>query len=549
MNTQNKTNDDASRLERVHNLLSEWTSELLSQQGFAQMTMGFDASSIGESLGILRNNTSKELNKLYRDKMVIKIMGKPIRYLDAKQVELRATKTLEQYAFDDQEEFIIKMFAKEPNGNDHIESAEVRHTTNRYQLVEKDSQETNSAFDNIVGSEGSLKASIEQAKAAVLYPPKGLSTLITGPTGSGKTTFAETMYRYAVETKRFPEHAPFVVFNCADYADNPQLLNSQLFGYMKGSFTGADKDRAGLVEQADNGILFLDEVHRLPPEGQEMLFMLLDKGVFRRLGESANTRAASVFLIAATTEDPNSALLKTFIRRIPVLIHLPSLEERTLEERLAFIHTFFAEESLRVGVPIKVSKEIIKAFLLYDCPGNIGQLKSDIQMICATAFLDYITYKREQMEVKLSQVSQKLMDGFFRIQDNRALLTDFFGINTNEDYIFDGKARAFSSIIDVDNDEHFYEQIMDSWDNLSEAGLNDNQKREQIAGQIDKYFSKIYTKAQARRTASLTEIISKIVDPRLPHIINTVLETNDYPTDEQMSERTIYGLALHMNAI
>ena len=61
---------------------------------------------------------------------------------------------------------------------------------------------------------------------------------------------------------------PFVTFNCADYFNNPQLLLSQLFGHVKGAFTGADTDKIGLVEKANGGILFLDEVHRLPPDGQ-----------------------------------------------------------------------------------------------------------------------------------------------------------------------------------------------------------------------------------------------------------------------------------------
>jgi len=92
------------------------------------------------------------------------------------------------------------------------------------------------------------------------------------------------------------------------------ILNFWLptFRGKKGAYTGADRDRAGLVEKADGGILFLDEVHRLPPEGQEMLFYLMDKGIYRRLGESESQHKANVLIICATTESIESVLLRTF---------------------------------------------------------------------------------------------------------------------------------------------------------------------------------------------------------------------------------------------
>lgn len=158
-----------------------------------------------------------------------------------------------------------------------------------------------------------MELAIKQAKAAILYPPKGLHTLITGPTGVGKTTFAEMMYKYAVYAGAIPEDTEFVIFNCSEYAENPQLILSQLFGHIKGAFTGADQEKAGLIEKADGGILLLDEIHRLsPPEGQEMLFLLLDKNIYRKLGETEGYRKANVLIIGATTEDVNSALLNTF---------------------------------------------------------------------------------------------------------------------------------------------------------------------------------------------------------------------------------------------
>lgn len=178
---------------------------------------------------------------------------------------------------------------------------------------------------------------MEQAKAAILYPPRGLNCLITGPTGSGKTYFAHAMYHFAKAHHVIDEETELIVFNCADYANNPELLMSHLFGYAKGAFTGADEEKMGIIDQADGGMLFLDEIHRLPPEGQEMIFYFMDHGTYSRLGETTKSHEANVRIVGATTEDPGSSLLETFVRRIPINIKLPAFEKRPANEKVDLV--------------------------------------------------------------------------------------------------------------------------------------------------------------------------------------------------------------------
>lgn len=266
-------------------------------------------------------------------------------------------------------------------------------------------------FSSMIGWKAGLKAQIHQAKAAVSYPPNGLNTLIIGPSGTGKTFLAENMYHYAVKQGFLAQNAPFVAFNCADYADNPQLLNSQLFGYVKGAFSGAGETRDGIVAKADGGVLFLDEIHRLSGEGQEMLFYLLDKGAYRRLGDSGPARKVSVRLIAATTSSPESALLLTFRRRIPIVISMPALVDRPLAERFAVINGIFAGEQKKIDRRLIVEADTVRTLLQYDCPGNIGQLQSDIQVCCASAFLESLSHQDDVVYIRSELVEHLLSAG------------------------------------------------------------------------------------------------------------------------------------------
>lgn len=297
---------------------------------------GVTASDIAESLDIMRSNVSSELNQLVREKRVVKFVTRPVLYLPAELVHSKLGVNVHDY---------------------EIKSASLKEAV----AQDNDSDSNTDPFAHLIGAAGSLKSSVKQARSAIVYPPRGLHTLILGPTGSGKTLFAHMMFNYAKSIGRIKEDAPFIDFNCADYFNNPQLLIGQLFGYVKGAFTGAVRDQEGLVAKADGGILFLDEIHRLPPEGQEMLFYFMDNGRFSKLGETGNKRESHVLIIAATTADPESALLQTFLRRIPVMIKIPEFQSRTVDEQVELTKFLLSREAHRTHHKFHVSSDVIKA--------------------------------------------------------------------------------------------------------------------------------------------------------------------------------------------
>jgi transcriptional regulator with AAA-type ATPase domain len=364
----------------------------------------------------------------------------------------------------------------------------------------------------------SLFHCVEQAKAAVLYPPHGMHMLLFGETGVGKSIFAEMIYRYANENGFLSSTAQFVVFNCADYTDNPQLLVSQLMGTKKGAFTGADADRPGLLEKANGGILFLDEVHRLPPQGQEMLFTFIDKGIYRRLGETDMERKASVLLICATTENPDSNLLKTFTRRIPMILKIPNLSERSMDERLNLISRFFMDESARLGKPISISVNSVRSLLSYYCPNNIGQLKSDIQIICAKAYSDYISGIKSELCVVSMDLPDHIREGLTRGTSHRKIWSRFVGINKRF-CVFDSKLEA--PLKNEKENESIYDIIDSRMQELKNTETDREKITEKVNQDILMYFEKYsQISVQAEDFSSIRNLVGMDVIYMVDKIIS-----------------------------
>lgn len=243
-----------------------------------------------------------------------------------------------------------------------------------------------SAFQKLIGYNGSLRKCIEQAKQSIVYPPNGFPVIITGPSGVGKSVLARLIYEEAVRLKVIKQSSPFVVLNTADYANNTELLSSVLFGYKKGAFTGAEKDTPGLIDKADGGYLFLDEVHRLSKTNQEKLFSLLDNGTFYPLGEVDHPHHVNVRLICATTEDLNKYLLKTFLRRIPLKINIPQFIDRPPLERVHIVTSIFKNEARQTNVTYAVSEREIDNLINQDYLGNLGTLQNKIKMLCSQGY-------------------------------------------------------------------------------------------------------------------------------------------------------------------
>lgn len=410
-------------------------------------------------------------------------------------------------------------------------------------FIHKEDKKDFIEFD-IVGEYSSLKNQISQAKAAVLYPPNGLNTLITGATGTGKSYLAEQMYKYAVKSKILNKNAPFVAFNCADYANNPQLLISHLFGHKKGSFTNAISDKPGLVEMAQNGVLFLDEVHRLPPEGQEMLFYLIDKKKYKKLGESKEEVSVNVRIIAATTEDIDSSILFTFKRRFPVIIKLPKLDERSMEERLIYIKRFFFEEACKVNIPIKIHESALKAFMFYNCTGNIGQLISDIQVACSKGYLNYLNSKTQYISISLSDLAKHVQNGYPSINTQTEYKTMKLG-----DILITPSSKSQKSIMTRNHNtlgNNIYKYIEKRLEDLKDKNTEEEKINQIIEKELEE-ISRKFINDVTENEISKNYYLQNLIDEKSISITKSMVETAKKHLND-IDDTLFTCLAFHLSA-
>jgi DNA-binding NtrC family response regulator len=205
--------------------------------------------------------------------------------------------------------------------------------------------------------------------------------LVVGESGTGKELAARAIHR----------KGPFIAANCATIPE--QLVDSELFGHVKGAFTGADRERRGLFEQADGGLLFLDEVACLSPGAQESLLRVLETGEVRRLGEST-TGKVSVRVVAATNEDLERAegFRRDLYYRLNVLrVDLPPLRDR-LEDLPLLLQHWLKRIAGETGRAAKqVTPEAMSVLVHHAWPGNVRELVNALRRACSLSGQDALT--------------------------------------------------------------------------------------------------------------------------------------------------------------
>ena len=245
------------------------------------------------------------------------------------------------------------------------------------ELVKKDE---NIAYNKNLKNAGYFGANIKMSEVMQIIEkvaPLTSTVLIYGETGTGKERAAKAVFE-----KSLRKDKPFVVLNCAALQES--LMESELFGHEKGSFTGAIKDKQGLVELADKGTLFLDEIGELGLNLQAKLLRLLEQGEYRRVGSTV-TKKTDIRVIVATNKDllkmtKDGKFREDLLFRLNIInIELPPLRERK-DDLQYLLYIFIDKYKKEFNKEIEgVNSEVLKMLMAYEWPGNIRELENVVE--------------------------------------------------------------------------------------------------------------------------------------------------------------------------
>lgn len=509
------------RIDRIYLYIKEKTDQLIMDR--QSIDVGMTTVEISEALKIQRSNVSKDLNELVRQGRLVKLTGRPVKYIMQQVLHHQPlTKSVNSY-----KEYQLK-----------ASTNAISDLLPQQEMMKAD------IFKQMIGSMGSMKTSVEQAKAAIMYPPKGLNCLITGATGSGKTYFAHAMFQFAALKQIITEDKELIVFNCADYAHNPELLMSHLFGYAEGAFTGATKAKEGIIHEADGSFLFLDEIHRLPPEGQEMIFYFMDHGTYSRLGETTKTRRSNVRIICATTENQASSLLQTFVRRIPIIIQLPNFSDRPATEKIDLLKVMVSMEATRIQRKISLSEDVVKALIGSVSYGNVGQLKSNVQLVTARGFLKYI--EQDEILITIDELTETIKEGLLQLVNDRSELSELAKYLSPKMTVLPNE-----SLVSIRSDTYelpynLYEIIGDKAALLKSDGIEQEAINHFITTDINIHLQSFYKNHGF--TFNTENRLAEIVDQRIIEVTKELYQFAKTTLAYPFQSNFIYAMSLHISS-
>jgi transcriptional regulatory protein LevR/transcriptional regulator with AAA-type ATPase domain len=382
--------------------------------------------------------------------------------------------------------------------NDLCEEGELQKTNGRpvRYFISKQEEHEEDCFNDFIGANGSLKNAIKLAKACIMYPDNDLRALISGERGTEGVYFAKKMYEFAISKNLIEKETPFIEINLSKYETSESVYNAFI----------DIKEKYGKALKKFGVFIVIDHYETINDEK--------NKGLFRA-SELDKKDAKAITIFSQELSSNNKDMRKDFAFHI----NLPSLEERGFEERLEYIELFFKNESEKVHKEIVINSELLRCFLLYKCEGNIQQLKDDIRIGCANAFVRNVGKDSNTLTVYLSDCNSYVRKGFLQYKNYKDIIEKL--IPENYTYSFAGEYGSKKQETSRIKKQSVYDVIDEKIKELKSRNIPDEDIMTIVSADIESDISKHMSSTDIEYDRIALE---KIIDSKIIEIVDASIK-------------------------
>lgn len=401
-----------------------------------------------------------------------------------------------------------------------------------YQLADENASGNGDVFEQLVGYDSSLKEAIASAKAAVLYPEGNPTILITAKHGSGVSHFAKTVFRFAQASGKLKTRAPWILWDCKTLFDDQDKFQEIFLG---------DHEKEGILKKASGGMLILENIDVVSERNLDWLLAFLRGEKIQGQDEGAWQKDYHCVTIFSTMKDTNEMMLNLLRGRMDFRISLPSLEERSIEERFLILQKFFKEEAKAMDRMIEVDTSILHALLLYEVTDDIKGLKNDIHTGCANSYVRSYNTGNKTIVLLMSDFPNYVRKGIMYYRSYK---------NKIDEMIKNGcKYTFYKNQMLRDNKtakKDIYQSIDARKRDLERHALTEEEINMAVSNQLESEFEE-YFEQLCERVDSM-DTLNKMVSEKLISLTRKFLLKAAEQLSCEFSKEIFCGICLHVNS-
>lgn len=401
-----------------------------------------------------------------------------------------------------------------------------------YQLADENTSGNGDVFEQLVGYDSSLKEAIASAKAAVLYPEGNPTILITAKHGSGVSHFAKTVFRFAQASGKLKTRAPWILWDCKTLFNDQDKFQEIFLG---------DHEKEGILKKASGGMLILENIDVVSERNLDWLLAFLRGEKIQGQDEWPWQKDYHCITIFSTMKDTNEMMLNLLRGQMDFRISLPSLEERSIEERFLILQKFFKEEAKAMDRMIEVDTSILHALLLYEVTDDIKGLKNDIHTGCANSYVRSYNTEKKTIVLLMSDFPNYVRKGIMYYRSYK---------NEIDEMIKNGcKYTFYKNQMLRDNKtakKDIYQSIDARKRDLERHALTEEEINMAVSNQLESEFEE-YFEQLCERVDSI-DTLNKMVSEKLISLMRKFLLKAAEQLSCEFSKEIFCGICLHVNS-